>query len=398
MAVNITYIGLAATFIHDLDADMFALMMACVAVYLWKERFAKWLWLPLGAVAICISLGIYQSYISVSVVMVALILLNDVIDGAELKGIIGKAAGAVVMSGIGGVMYYIAVKITPRITGVPMAQRWNSVTEIGNLEIADIPQLVIEAYQGWFEYFISYKSNWTDQRIIAVFNLLVMVSLIVMAAVILVRKKLPVLCRIAVVAIIALLPLCMNIIRVLSPGGHHDLMTYSFVFLYIAAFAMAEKLEVKPVRIICCLCTAAVLFASVQAANELYLKRNLAYQATFSRMNNVVHDMLQAGYAEYDDDGREYDRVYIDGNTKLHYYREFGYLDDIKEGNIDNAVTSDMKSIEHYFKYVLGLYVEFCSEEEIAAIEKTEEYQNMPKYPHDGYIQYINDVMVVKLN
>ena len=397
MAVNINVIGLAATFMHDLDIDMFSMMLACLGVYIWKTRLFGRFWLLFGAAAVCGSMGMYQSFISVAIVLIMLVLLCRIVSGADTHAVIKDTLGALAMGAGGCVMYAAALKVTPRLTGIALTGR-NSLTALFGLSFGEIANLVKAAYVKWFEYFVYFKSNWASVKITAVLHIVLMAALVVLAVVLAAKNSTSLLCKLAAAAIVVTLPLAMNIMRVVSVVAYHDLMKYAFVFLYIGVFALGEKSGVRAAQLVPLFCTAVVVFASVQAANELYLKRHLAYDATMTRMAFVLHDMELAGYVQPSDSKPEFDRVLVEGNIRLHYYREFENLDDIKDANVDNAVTSDPKSIEHYFRYVLGCWVEFCSDSEAAAIRDTEAFENMPVYPQEGYIQYINDVMVVKLN
>ncbi|MBR5305840.1 MAG: hypothetical protein IKU47_02850 [Oscillospiraceae bacterium] len=192
-------------------------------------------------------------------------------------------------------------------------------------------------------------------------------------------------------AVVALLPLAMNLIRVLSVEEYHDLMTYAFVFLYVAAVALAEKLEVKPVGAGVGLCVALVVFCSVQTANEVYLKRNLSYQATYARMSFVLHDMEQMGYDV------ENEEVYILNEVPMAEYEDFGGINQLWAMEFDNVITSDKKSIENYFEYVFDYPIRFASEERANKALLSEEYIRMPSYPDEGYMEYIDGVLMVKL-
>lgn len=389
MVTSRTVTALAATFIHDLDADMFALMLACIAVYLWKEKIFGW-WL-VGAVALCGSLGLYQSYITVAIVLIALVLMLQLAESEKFASVAKNAAGGAVMGILGGAMYAVVLKITPVVTSVEFAERGNSVTSIKLLKMSDLPALVAEAYTGWLEYFINVPTNWAKPQIVAAVNIALILAVPVMAVMVVIKKKTSVLNMSAVAAVVALLPLAMNLIRVLSVEEYHDLMTYAFVFLYVAAVALAEKLEIKPVGAVVGLCVALVVFCSVQTANEVYLKRNLSYQATYARMSFVLHDMEQMGYDV------ENEEVYILNEVPMADYEDFGAVNQLWAMEFDNVITSDKKSIENYFEYVFDYPIRFASEERANKALLSEECIRMPSYPDEGYMEYIDGVLMVKL-
>ena len=60
-------------------------------------------------------------------------------------------------------------------------------------------------------------------------------------------------------------------------------------------------------------------------------------------------------------------------------------------------ITSDKKSIENYFEYVFDYPIRFASEERANKALLSEECIRMPSYPDEGYMEYIDGVLMVKL-
>ena len=72
---NPTVYALMATYIHDLDVDMFSMMLSVIAIYLWsraikKNNKKKFLLLLVGGGVLSVALGIYQSYISLAITLI----------------------------------------------------------------------------------------------------------------------------------------------------------------------------------------------------------------------------------------------------------------------------------------------------------------------------------------
>ena len=57
-----------------------------------------------------------------------------------------------------------------------------------------------------------------------------------------------------------------------------------------------------------------------------------------------------------------------------------------------------MRGVKKFFKLVLKNFCIVFVQFEDPGINQTAEYINMPVYPEQGSIQYINDVLVVKLS
>ena len=120
-------------------------------------------------------------------------------------------------------------------------------------------------------------------------------------------------------------------------------------------------------------------------------EKNYSYQATYAQMTYVLHDMIDFGYKPK---GGE---VCVAGMINIKAYSKFENINSITGLGYDNAVTADLKSIDYYFDYILGFPINVVSNDERNEIMEKQEYQEMPVYPQEGYIKYIDDVLVIKL-
>ncbi len=97
--VNITVTALVATYIHDLDADLFGVMLAVCMVYLWHKGGKKvWFGIPLIAGV----LGLYQSMLSVAIALVMISSIMTLLEGEQASKVIKKGLQAIVIMIIGG--------------------------------------------------------------------------------------------------------------------------------------------------------------------------------------------------------------------------------------------------------------------------------------------------------
>lgn len=81
MVVNHTVTNLTANYIFEMDIDLLAMLLAVLAVYCWRKNGRWWL---LGILCICISLGLYQAYLSVTICLILLILLKQILNGYDV--------------------------------------------------------------------------------------------------------------------------------------------------------------------------------------------------------------------------------------------------------------------------------------------------------------------------
>ena len=140
---NITVAATAATYSHDYDCDMFALLCSVCAVYCWKELRLGWL---LGAVFVALSLGIYQSYISVAITLVLFVCILNLLDGETFLTVMKNGLKAVGMLLLGGVVYFLLMKSVLAFTGITLASGdTNSLDSALTLSVKEIIYLKLLA-------------------------------------------------------------------------------------------------------------------------------------------------------------------------------------------------------------------------------------------------------------
>ena len=71
LTVNITTVAMTATYLYEMDADLFAMLLGVCAVFLW-DRYG-WPGALLGTLLTACCMGIYQSMVSVPVTLVMLL-------------------------------------------------------------------------------------------------------------------------------------------------------------------------------------------------------------------------------------------------------------------------------------------------------------------------------------
>ena len=87
--VTFPTIASSFTYMYTMDGYMFALMFSALAVLLsYKYKYG----FLLGAILICLSLGIYQSYVSVAILLCILKIMLSIINGNSKKELIIECA------------------------------------------------------------------------------------------------------------------------------------------------------------------------------------------------------------------------------------------------------------------------------------------------------------------
>lgn len=397
---NLTVAAIAASYMHDYDCNMFAMMCAVAAVYLWKEY--KW-GLFLGAVPAALSMGIYQSYLSVTVVLVLFVCILDLLKECSFRDVMCRGLKAIAMLIMGGVLYLISMRLVLRFTGIAMhTGDTNSLDGLLTLTPRSLISLTYGAYRDCLSRLLMVESPYPDWLIrgVTVIQILVVASILGMG---LWNKRIKLPEKLLCLVLVGLLPFGMHLIYVLTNGIVHDLMVYAIWLFYLLVLLLTEWLvqshpEHAGLRVPQWLCMgmlALVLYGNVQTANALYLKKDLEQDAYLALMNRIVYRMETV-------DG------YVAGQTPVVFVGRHQQLNETIPGfepyrsvtGMDSALvanTSEDYRLRAYFQTVMNYPANIPGSDVFRIMEADPRVAELPAYPADGSISMVDDILVVKL-
>lgn len=192
-------------------------------------------------------------------------------------------------------------------------------------------------------------------------------------------------------------------------------MIYSFAFSYLIPIFFVDSVlftkedacevnacekhrkQLKKLRIMQYICFSIIIYSNIVLANQVYTKKALVYDSTFSTMTRVVNCIestedyipLETPICIY---GSLVSNPYV-----YHGYTEFTETNTVSGGELDIGVTYTL-SYEHYFKYILNVPAKFCDSEQMEKMKNREEIARMPVFPEKGYCQLVDGILVVKLS
>lgn len=398
--VNITVSATAATYMHDYDGDMFAMLCAVIAVYFWKN--VRW-GSVVGAAFVAMALGIYQSYISVTIVLVMFVCIFELLDGANFKNILIKGLKAVGMLILGGILYYIVLQIVLAATGLTLSSGdYNSLDKALELTPRYAVSLVIQAYVDCIRRLLNVISPYPAALVRgATFVMAVAAAGILVAG--LRSKCMGCLEKLLCIVLIVLLPLGMNITFVLTMGIVHDLMVYAVWLFYLFVLLLADwavkKFALrKPGRYLqpaCMLLVLLLMYGNVQTANAIYLKKDMEQEAYLSLMTRVLYRMEEV-------------EGYEPGVTPVVFVGTLDQLNDVISGFEDYrgitgisqsavAGTQEDYRVRTYFQYVLGNPANIAGNPTWSQMQADPTVAQMPCYPEEGSVALVDGVLIVKL-
>ena len=405
LVTNTAMTLLHATYMHDVDRYMCSLLLAVLGVYLvrtyrWGLLVAPWL--------IGFSLGLYQSYFQVAVLLVMILAVLDILDGKSFTEVFVNGIKGLIVLILGLVLYYIGAKIVPVLAGVPLMDNYNGLNNVGNYGgIADMIALVSSTYQyigSYFLYPVTGHSSSAGILNIALFAALLGMIVYVVKRCNVRKENVLLLC-----VVLALMPFGANVIHFISHGFQHNLMIFSFFVLYLFFLAVFERMafllpaeescpfRCKELYVPHCVILAVfvwMLLGNVMYANQMYQQKELEYQNTLLTMNRIVDRIEQT-------DG------YVVGETPVALVGTLQRsevslartgFDKVSVGNSQNFAVTYYQTYENYFEELIAYPINLLEEEDSAQWAKHPAVMAMPSFPYQGFCKIIDGTLVVKLS
>ena len=402
MTVNISVTATAAAYEPWLAADMFTLLMAVFGVWCWRlygksHRISR---LALGMAAVIISLAIYQSYLSVTVVLIIMLSIQDLImkknEGGGVKVFQDGCAGAGMIAA-GGIVYYILMLLSSILSYVPLLEgKHDSVTNLWDNQ-ETILQRALYCLKEAITHFFAKDENIYPYPVIWAANFLIGCVGICLAVCLVrqIRGELQKGEWLLLALLVVALPFAAYMVRLLNPYVH-DLMVYSVWLLYMFPILLSKwtykcnwrwgKYSGAVVILI-----SFILFSLIQTDNAVYVKKRVESEATLSLMTEVMAEVERTeGYVP-----GETELIFAGDITKI--LRPMPGMDRIKgiSGNNKPTAIVDPNIYQEYFNHVMLRKANFIYEKDAG---KWQEVQKMPAYPQAGYVRMVDGIVVVKWN
>lgn len=326
-----------------------------------------------------------------------LLLIQMLLQGERTANVIRRGGVYIALLLMAMVCYYGLAKIA-------LAWRHLDFNGYANknmaLQIADIPQKIIAAYQNFINIFryLQYRLiiNLSSRRL-HILILAVTAGLLVIWLLNLDKKDFG---RILLIGVLLmLLPLAINCIYlVVEESAVHTLVLYSFISLYILAVLVADHmLECAPkkrkvfVRFgtdLMALTMAGVVFINIYAANAAYLNLYLHYENSYAFYTSLATQIKS--HPDFDENSK----VAIIGEYATADYE--WNLQDVSSITGCWGFSPDSYSWGRFLKYYIGFPI--ASAGDIQNVLDSETYAQMPVYPYYGSFEKIDDIFVVKLS
>ncbi len=394
---------LNASFVNFYDIYMLSLLLAVSSACLLLQRRGKFIY-PGAILCSVLSLGLYQCYTEVTVILILISLLRELLDGARPVQVVKKMFRAILVLLTAGILYYICLKVIWHVTGIPSVNTYNGLVQISEIRLENLPSLIGKTWIYPFRYFLD--PEMAHRVCSAVIHVILLIISLISMWKIAACRKLSKSCILTGMLLLLLMPLGANAVFFLTSGFKHGLMTYAFSFYTIWAVMLYDlflqnaesSLHVNVVTKygVPFLCGILVL-NHVIFSNQLYVKKDLETQASLSAMTRILTEMENTdGYSMGST------RVAILGdfseNPISKGRTEFDFVHDYFVGTLNTMTVSYYNTYEWYFNSVLGYPVNLVPISDLPQYFTDPRVQSMPVFPGKGSVAMIDDTLVIRLS
>ncbi|MBQ9664463.1 MAG: glucosyltransferase domain-containing protein [Oscillospiraceae bacterium] len=398
LTVSISTVAMTATYLYEMDADLFAALLGVCAVFLW-DRYG-WPGAVLGALLTACCMGTYQSMVSVPVTLAMLLSIAALLRGEGFAPVLRKGLRALGMLGLGALLWWLGVRLMCSVKGINLAMDgYNSVDQAVS---ASLLERIGHVYRSWIWAFWNPKKAHIEPVVLALNSLLALLGLGGLLSW-LAKGKAGGKEKLLLCLLVLLLPLGMNTAQLSFSRDVHDLMKFSFWFFYVLCLlpvftAPAEKPSgfvsgAAAVLVLMLLCS------NIQTANIVYTKKTLEQEAAQSLMTRVLYRLEEREDYVPGQTELVFAGVSDQLNGKLPGFEAYYDITGCEESSpiVKSAATYSYNAYAAYFRYILNSPARMADWEQWNRLQDDPRVQQMKAYPADGCMQLLDGTMVVKM-
>lgn len=389
LVTNLTNTAQIATYIHDFDGNMLALLLSSIVVYiLVKHRKYFLLTIPL----VSIVLSIYQSYFSVILVLISLYILIQLLNGVKLSKLFSIIIKTIISLFLGGILYFVLLKIVLTILNMNISTGGSNTLDRLVSSLSTYIYNLITIYKNTIYTFIHPVSSYSSS-FLCILNLILLLIFVIVFLILLFKHCNGIIEKILSLILLFSLPVLMNTVCIFVGWGH-DLMQYAMWLIYfiILLICGSNYLDTnKFIKFFTIILIFIVLWNNILVSNTTYIKKDFEKDANLSLFTRIIYSMENIdGYIP-----GETPVVFIGTpSTLLSDMKGFEQYYDIIGSNSKLTIGAGLKSYyQSYFEYVLQVPIKLADNE-------TWNYYNyqeteLPSYPEKDSIIIDDNLLIV---
>ena len=391
-ALLVTFPVLTSTFayVFTMDGYMLSVLLSVLAVYLVGKKKYGFL---LGGIALAFSMGIYQAYLPICILLclykVVLILLEEKAIKEKIKAILSY----LYMGVIGVSLYYIILQIMLWVQKKELAS-YQGINEMTGFSFGTITQL----YKDFVEFVLTGKVLFNNGFSILAFGALGILFVIALIKLCRQKKLYKSVWFYGVLLVLGgVIPVVSNVILLISPNvSYHTLMRYQYVVFLMVMIAFVEKylvLSVKKAGAILSCVVLVLTFNYVVTDNIAYSNLEKKYEKTYAYCVRLADRMEQTeGYYQ----GIPVAMIGVVSDNEYPLTDVTGDVTSKLLGITGDTLLYTGENYKAFFKNYLGITINLVPIDNMTEIYNSKEYWEMNSFPAENSMQVVDGVLYIK--
>lgn len=289
-----------ATFMPWSDIYMLALLLSVAGTYIAIKHGRYFV---VSVVCMALSMGLYQSYIQVAVLLLMFDVFADALRNKGIKDIVRKSAIYLCVIAAAFVVFWCLVKMFQYFYEIPMANGYNGMAKVGHYKGA---RHLLSCFVGTYKYVLRSLVNpitaHKKYSLVARFMLILTGMWAIVR--ILINSRLSKANILLALMLMCLFPFGLNFVYFITQGFANNLITFSFAVMPLLVFPLLSASGIdggkllKTAKVTVYVSFAVIVFCNIIFANRTYVKKDLEARATLSVVTRIIDRIEQTeGYA-----------------------------------------------------------------------------------------------------
>lgn len=400
-AVIVSFPTVTSVMMYNYVADGYSIaffLSTLAALYMTKEK-PRYL---LSALLLALSVGIYQAYITVTIMLVLLKLIDEIIyHNVSFSCVLKKSVCMLLSGALGVLLYALILKVILSVFSVDLID-YQGINSSASLSGIDLAASLYMVKQTFMNCFFDISQGISLYVILNVFVLVFTLTHYCKYTVINKLCKKPVnilfLCVLAFMLIFGAGALAF----VNADVDYHNLMLMGYSVFYLFFIVLYERGADTNENRKCVKCWSILVVASIMIANQLvisnvcYHKAQIAYEKSYGVLIRVADRIEQTPGAE------NCDKILVIGSLDNSDKYSVNLPPDITGVTDGYIIRADDENVgQSVFCSTINDYCEkkynFLSGKEKKKLLQKAEVKSMKKWPSDDCIRVVDETIVIKL-
>ncbi len=398
-AAVVSFPTVTSVMLYNYVADSYALsfLLACLAALLMTKEKPKFV---LASLLIALSVGTYQAYITVTIMLLLCFLIREgLFKGEKIKTLFIKTVKFFLTGLAGMVLYYLVLVILLKVTGTKLLeyQGFDNAAAFSNLDVLGSFFIIKDSF---ISYFFDFSNG---LNVFNLLNIIIFISTSLLYLFEVIKNKFNVSKLLVLCVGTLLLPIGANVLVFLNSSlDYHNLMKMGFFIFYLFFILEYEDADLKTEKAnrvkswFVLLVTAVLIFNQIIIANISYHKITMAYEKSHGTLIRIADRIEQTEGAN------ECDSILVLGALEGSEAYSSNISLDMTGTTDEYILRADDEIVgQSVLTSALNDYCgkdyKFVSGKEKTALLKKIDADGLKNWPHKDSVFVTDDVIVIKL-